>query len=248
MRMMDAGGGPDAFLEQHAMVICSDHSQSGVEETVDLFAPLERFGILAPSGDRDAKGGRARVAACPNSRAAQVYVLDREDRDELVPQIASALLAVEGVDLVMRRTGHPDGEVAVQGPGGEVRFTAGGALRDLLGATWTVEGNRDVLDLEERDGVLTSRRYPDALGRVWAALRCRTAGEVLVSAAPGYEFLDWGRTGHAGGGSHGSLHAVDSLGVLLWSGTGPSARSRPQWTLRDVSGLVRDHFGVAAPA
>ena len=68
-----------------------------------------------------------------------------------------------------------------------------------------------------------------------------------MSAEPGYEFLDWGGQGHEGGGTHGSLHASDSLGALLWCGTGPeSADARAQWTLRDIAGLVRDHFGVAA--
>jgi hypothetical protein len=48
-----------------------------------------------------------------------------------------------------------------------------------------------------------------------------------------------------GGGSHGSLHAHDSHGSLLWSGTGPeSADVREQWSLRDVAPMVTDHFGV----
>ena len=82
---------------------------------------------------------------------------------------------------------------------------------------------------------------------MWSALRCRTSGEVLLSAAPGYEFIDWGGDHHVGGGSHGSLHANDSLGALLWCGTGPDARTRAsQWSLRDVVPMVREHFGVPA--
>ena len=97
-----------------------------------------------------------------------------------------------------------------------------------------------------RDGRVSSDRYPDALGRVWSALRCRTAGEVLASARPGWEFLDWGGAHHVGGGSHGSLHANDSYGSLLWCGTGPSSvAAREQWTLRDVAPMVLEHFGVA---
>ena len=46
-----------------------------------------------------------------------------------------------------------------------------------------------------------------------------------------------------GGGSHGSLHANDSLGSLLWCGTGPSADSREQWALRDVTPMILRHFG-----
>ena len=58
---------------------------------------------------------------------------------------------------------------------------------------------------------------------MWSALRCRNSGEVLLSARPGYEFIDWGGDHHVGGGSHGSLHANDSLGALLWCGTGPDS-------------------------
>jgi hypothetical protein len=47
-----------------------------------------------------------------------------------------------------------------------------------------------------------------------------------------------------GGGSHGSLHANDSLGTLQWCGMGADRGARAQWTLRDVVPLVLDHFGV----
>ena len=95
--------------------------------------------------------------------------------------------------------------------------------------------------------MIASALYPDALARVWSALRCRTSAEVLLSAKPGYEFIDWGGDHHVGGGSHGSLHANDSLGTLLWCGTGPdSADARAQWSLRDIVPMVREHFGVPA--
>jgi hypothetical protein len=71
---------------------------------------------------------------------------------------------------------------------------------------------------------------------------------VLLSASPGYEFVDWGGADHVGGGSHGSLHRSDSLGALMWCGTGgrgfdsPAARDR--WSLLDVAPIVREHFEV----
>ena len=102
----------------------------------------------------------------------------------------------------------------------------GGELADRRGERWSVEGDLDLLGLRCDDGVLFSATYPDALGRVWSALRCRTSAEVLLSAKPGYEFVDWGGEHHVGGGSHGSLHANDSLGTLLWCGTGPGQRGR----------------------
>src|SRR5437764_1040913 len=85
-----------------------------------------------------------------------------------------------------------------------------------------------------------------ALARIWSALSCPTGGDVLLSAAPGYEFVDWGGADHVGGGSHGSLHATDSLGALMWCGTGPVSRAeREQWSLRDVATIVRHHFGAS---
>ena len=128
---------------------------------------------------------------------------------------------------------------------GELRFAPRGDLVDRRGQAWSVEGDLSVLALEVDGERIDSRRYPDGLGRVWSALRCRTAGEVLASAKPGYEFLDWGRSHHIGGGSHGSLHAVDSFGSLLWCGTGPdSVEARDQWALRDIVPMVLEHFGA----
>jgi hypothetical protein len=147
---------------------------------------------------------------------------------------------LQGVDLVLSRL---DGEARVMSARGELRFARGGDVQDLRGEDWSVEGDLAALAAEVNDGRFVSAAYPDALERIWSALNCPTAGDVLLSAAPGYEFVDWGGADHVGGGSHGSLHATDSLGALLWAGTGPpSRRARDQWSLRDVAEMVREHF------
>lgn len=67
----------------------------------------------------------------------------------------------------------------------------------------------------------------------------------MLSLELGFEALDWGGDSHVGGGSHGSLHAGDSLGPLLFVGCGPgSPAEREQWTLRDVAPAVLQHFGL----
>jgi predicted AlkP superfamily pyrophosphatase or phosphodiesterase len=76
---------------------------------------------------------------------------------------------------------------------------------------------------------------PDAAARAWAALHNPRAGDVLVSAAPGYEFSD------TGGGSHGSLSAGDSEVPMLTIGLESNPRS-----IIDVAPAVLAHFGVAA--
>jgi hypothetical protein len=69
---------------------------------------------------------------------------------------------------------------------------------------------------------------------------------VLLSAGPEHEFIDWGRQAHVGGGSHGSLHAADSLAPLLIAGVDGEAPSADPglWAIRDVAALVLGHFGV----
>jgi hypothetical protein len=243
-RMMEPAGGVEQFLEDHAVIVCSDHSQSKIEGEIDLFRAFDGFGLRAAQrGKPDDE-----IAVCPNSRAAQVYVLDRAKRRKLIPRIERTLLALEGVDLVMRMGDHPDGEAIVRGERArgvkELRFAPRGDLVDARGARWSVEGDLDLLGLKTEDGQVRSATYPDAMGRVWSALRCHSAGEVLASARPGYEFVDWGGAHHIGGGSHGSLHANDSHGTLLWCGTGPEKDSREQWALRDITPMILEHFGV----
>jgi len=238
-RLMHAAGGPDAFLEDHAVIVMGDHSQSAVEDRIDLLEGFGDWRVLRP-GDQEPDA--AEIALSPAARSAMVYALDEERRAELVPELERASRAIAGVDLVMRRVGA---EAHVWSARGELRFAPGGALVDLRGARWSVEGELRALDLRVEDGVLRSNAYPDALGRVWSALACPGSGELLLSAAPGYEFVDWGGADHVGGGAHGSLHANDSLGVLMWCGTGPASRDvRAQWSLRDVAPLVYEHFGV----
>jgi predicted AlkP superfamily pyrophosphatase or phosphodiesterase len=86
------------------------------------------------------------------------------------------------------------------------------------------------------DGAVVARRdgdedaalldeYPLGHERVTAALRNPNAGEVLVSAADGWEFADLAGLHHAGGGSHGSLSAGDSVVPMLGVGIEPPART-----------------------
>jgi hypothetical protein len=180
---------------------------------------------------------------------------------------------LEGADrLPLPRTepGMPrgGGEWAVVERGGEaLRFRPGGGsaegadraggsaegadragtleLDDLRGGRWEIEGELGALAARLDDGVLSSETYPDPLARVWSALTAPHSGDFIISLELGFEVVDWGGVTHAGGGSHGALHAGDSLGPLLFVGCGPkSASERAQWTLRDVAPVVREHFGL----
>ena len=96
---------------------------------------------------------------------------------------------------------------------------------------WELRGDAALLD------------HPNALERAWAALADPNAGDVLVSATPGWEFADLGGAHHAGGGSHGSLTAADSLVPLLTVGF-----EAPVASITDVAPAILERFGVEPPS
>jgi hypothetical protein len=191
-----------------------------------------------------------------------VYVLEQEQRDALRPAIVRDALAIEGVELAawLERDGSgAPREGAIRGVSGELRFAKGGELIDRRGGRWSVEGDLSVIGAEVNDGVLVSESHPEALSRTMEALLCPTSGDVLLSAAKGWEFSDWGGQAHVGGGSHGSLRAEDSLAPLIVCGVeGLDARGdvggadesatpdRPCWSIKDVAPVIAGFFGVAA--
>jgi Type I phosphodiesterase / nucleotide pyrophosphatase len=248
-RVFAAAGGVDEFLDEHAVIAMADHSQSDITATIALQDELADLGVAGPVRAAEPSSAQEpRIAVCPSQRAAMVYALHESERDAMRASVVARALAIEGIEHVMwlaRDARERPSEAIISSPlRGELRFAPGGELRDARDQRWSVEGALGVIDAAVRDGTLATPSYPDALARVWSALTCPTSGEVLLSAAPGFEFLDWGRQAHVGGGSHGSLHACDSFGALVICGT-PLPREEPrQWSIRDVAPLVLGHFGL----
>jgi Type I phosphodiesterase / nucleotide pyrophosphatase len=250
-RMMNAAGGVDEFLREHAVIAMADHSHAPVSATIALQDELDELGVLGPiRSSEGSTDGQPRIAVCPSQRAAMVYALHESERDAMRASVVTRALAVDGVDLVLwlERDAHdaPREGVLASPVRGELRFSPGADVVDPRGVAWSVDGALDVLEATIEDGRLLTPAYPDALARAWAALTCPTSGEVLLSAAPGFEFLDWGRQAHVGGGSHGSLHASDSLGALVLSGVALPHPEPAQWAIRDVAQIALEHFGLGS--
>jgi predicted AlkP superfamily pyrophosphatase or phosphodiesterase len=237
-RVMHAAGGPEAFLDEHAVIVMADHSHTAVERSVNLFELLSDFDLTGPQAASPEEG---EIAVCPAQRSAMVYVLVPDARPALLPRLIETCLKDDGVDLVMHRE---EGIAVIVSRRGALTFAPGEEVRDERGAQWVVRGNLDVLDAKIEDGRLRCATYPDALARVWAALNCPTSGDLLLSAAPGQEFVDWGGADHVGGGSHGSLHRSDSLGALIMTGLDLDLDARTQWSIADVASLTLGHFQV----
>ncbi len=217
-----------------------------------------RWASAGPSFSPPRTGPRRRSSRSARPRrAANVYLLDHGDAPG-PDSVREATEAMEGVDVVaylsldgaalVREAPAPapaGAEIVVRRGGAELRFRPGDSVSDLRGRGWEIGGDTAALDLEVSGGQVRSESYPDALERLWGALGAPHSGDLVVSATPGYECVDWGGTSHVGGGSHGSLHRGDSLCPMLFCGCGPqSAGERDQWSLRDVAGIVAEHFGL----
>jgi hypothetical protein len=269
-KLVEACGGLDPFLAEHAVILLADHAQTPVHRGLPLAELLDReWSVLQPSQERPET---AQLAVSPTGRAAHVYLLPGGNGRPSPQDVGAALGRIEGVDLICRletEGGEPlvrtepgapcDGVVAVvergestlrfrpQGARGAVSLPGErvGPVSDLRGGNWEVSGTLGALDARVENDRLLSDTYPDPLARVWTALSSPHAGDFIASLELGYEAVDWGGVSHAGGGSHGSLHAGDSLGPLLFVGCGPAeAGEREQWSLTDVAPAVRAHFGL----
>jgi hypothetical protein len=135
-------------------------------------------------------------------------------------ELAGLLETEESVEVVLYREGP---EAVARRGGEELRFSPenGG---------FSIRGDEAVLD------------FPNALERAWSALANPNAGDLIVAAAPGFEFADLGGRHHAGGGSHGSLEAGDSEVPMLAVGLEPPA------SITEVAPAVLRHFGVEPPS
>jgi hypothetical protein len=158
------------------------------------------------------------IVVTASNRAGQVYLLPDARVD--AAGLARRLDGEAAVDTTLRREGD---EAVARRAGEELRFRP-------TSAGWETSGDTAILD------------HPDALHRSWSALANPNAGELLVSAADGWELADIGGRHHAGGGSHGSLAEGDSIVPLLTIGL-DAAPSR----ITEIAPAVLAHFGVEPP-
>jgi type I phosphodiesterase/nucleotide pyrophosphatase len=124
----------------------------------------------------------------------------------------------------------------------DARFDAAELARALDGVTSVDvtlrrEGGDVIARRDGADGPVSALEHPDAERRASAALANPNAGELLVSAAEGWEFADLGGRHHAGGGSHGSLVEGDTIVPVLRIGVDASIER-----ITDVKAAAVAHF------
>jgi hypothetical protein len=220
-------GGLDRLLEETAIVITGDHSQSDLphgktDTSIDLHKWLSDFSMVSagrPWQDED-------LLICPNMRAAQIYFHPRVQQQSM--KIIATLLEEPRIDQIISR--EPGADAADRyrvwtRDRGELLFwpaaPAEAGHADVYGTRWSWQGNLAAVDGRlQQDGHIQFEEYPNALERLACAFDARVSGDLWVTARPGFEFHLPGTSIHRRG-SHGSLHESDSTSPLLVAG-GPN--------------------------
>ena len=220
--------GPDAAEEALVRADAAIAALVAAAGGEDAF--FDRYGVVLCSDHGQSRVDRAArlqdafssdggVVVCASNRAGQIYRVA-----DSAPDAASLARRLDADDAVEVALFLEHGVAVARRDGEELRFAPDGD-------GWRTSGDSSILG------------HPDALLRSWAALGNPNAGDVLVSAAPGVEFLDLAGRSHLGGGSHGSLAEADSVVPVVTVGVGGETQ-----TIADVARLALSHFGVQPPA
>lgn len=259
-KIFDAYGGLEQMLHEVAVVLTGDHSQSDVvdekeEAGIVLDEVLAEFSVAATGTPMENQDD---LVVCPNLRTAQIYfhtptqdalhaVVHDLLADTRVDQVmwSAALLDADqiGIHVVTRARGQLHFWPAQDGEG-----EAPNRARDAYGCVWCWEGDLEVVDAtveETEDGAqLVFRAYPNAFERIDRAVTAHESGHLWMTAFPGYEFNLGGSSVHVGGGSHGSLHRLDSISPL-WVAGAPDGFDFPKAPRSvDVAPICRALLGI----
>lgn len=251
-----AAGGLDRLLADVCVIFTSDHSQSHVvadegEASINLDEVLKEFKLAAAGEPWSADD---QLMACPNMRVAQIYA--RRPRIELFERVVKDLLADARVDQVCWHEGIVDkdrnGYYVATAERGTLHFWVADDERrgaasaiDDYGCLWSWEGDLACVDASvSEDGRLVFRNYPNAFERLAGGLDHHEGGHIWATARPGYEFRIPRANVHARGGSHGSLHELDSITPLILAGAphGVTVPAHPRTI--DIAPLCLQILGV----
>ena len=163
-------------------------------------------------GDRGADGRRRRPGCVPRALRRRRLLGPRAVEGRAGREPRCGRRPRDGVEP--RRDGL-HGRRRARSPSGSTPSRPRGSCSSARTARMVVRKDGD------EDARAARRRARRARARAAAALANPNAGEVLVSAAPGWEFVDLAGRHHSGGGSHGSLEAADSEVPMLTVGLGP---------------------------
>ena len=244
------GAGPD-----HLVILVSDHGFSRVAHHLDLARVLERMGLATlrhPKLWR--KSPRVAVMVSGNS-AAHVYLapghpsssrwpvsaIEAGDVPGIPAFLIDHLTDLHGIDFV---AGTDDGDVVVISARGRARISQSGERITYRPETADIFGYGPEARTDDAEGWLRASidgSHPDGPVQLLQVFSTARSGDLVVSAAPGFDLRDEWEIPELRSG-HGSLRADHMLCL--------SAVSKPvRGPMRsvDVFPMVLDHLGHPMP-
>ncbi len=226
-RIIEQFGGLDRMLEEVCLVVTGDHSQSNVVDEkndpgIKLDELLGSFSIASPGEPMEDSDN---LVICPNLRSAQIYF--HSPTQNRLRRVTESLLSDQRIDQVIWSGDVVDSEPAgihiLTADRGKLNLKRGiepgmASAQDVYGNEWSWEGDLETVDGRVEEGIVTFGDYPNAFERLAGVLDLPIAGHLWATSRPGYEFCLETTRIHSGGGSHGSLHALDSLSPLWVAG------------------------------
>lgn len=214
-------------LKSVTWIVMGDSGQSYVyndrdESVVDLRPLLNRYRIAKLN---QTVRNEDQIVISANERMAYI---DTIDSNVQLSDVVKLLQNEAKLDIIATKD---DKNVHVTAGKSDKLFSyrPGGNYVDEYGQSWTISGDPHLMNISITKNRIKYGKYPDALARLYGAMHSHEGRYVVVTVQPGYELVGESSPTHVGGGSHGSLHELDSLVPLIVSGT----NTRPE-TLRIV--------------
>lgn len=249
--MFEAFGGQGPFLQEMCVIITGDHAQSAIVEeqsdaAIDLSEILSPYQITEPGTPW---GPDDELMVCPNLRAAQIYAQQWDA--QMAERLMATLLEEPRIDQILttaQLAGGSLGYRVLTRERGELTFWAGEdgphSARDVYGNGWSWDGDLAAVDGTIQEGVVEFGDYPNCFQRLSETLGHPHSGQLWLTAAVGYEFALPESQVHAGGGSHGSLHRLDSETALLIAGAPDSFRFPAHPRITDIAPICKEILGI----
>lgn len=222
--VLNAYGSWDEAISKTTWIVLGDSAQSDVlkrrdEFKVDLRPLLSEYRIAKL--DRPI-GGDDQIVIAANERMAYIYSISP---DLKIDEVVKRLQAEDKLDIIAAK--REDSILITAGGQGEngLLYWPGGPYSDEYGQTWSLSGDHGIADISVQEHSIRYGKYPDVLARLYGALQSHEGQYAVVTVKPGYELVGESSPTHRGGGSHGSLHEVDSVVPLIAVGTDSRPKS-----------------------
>ena len=234
--------------------IVSDHGHGDLHSHEDLSGVIASWGHSVREHPIVIGGRDVAVMVSGNAMAHLYLELDRTTRpgwaalrERWMPMV-SQLLVRDSIDLAIVPIEHGVCEVHGRGRGYARVSVADARTQRISYARITGDplhfgADLNALSAEESWEATIASDYPDALVQLIAISNASRAGDVILSASPGWDFRTrWEPVLHVSG--HGALHREHMLVPLICS----RAPSRKPRRTTDVFPTALEALGLAVPA